>query len=137
MVEQAYYGEQLLLSRQWDEFGKLLDQAWKFKKSLSRNVMTSVVDDIYAEGLKAGALGGKLLGGGGSGFILFYVPHLKHVTFKRVFERWITVSFKADYEGSTLVTPNPHGQILQTLLQSSKCKLQPHAEPLQTKIGRL
>jgi D-glycero-alpha-D-manno-heptose-7-phosphate kinase len=57
-----------------DEFGRLLDAAWKIKRGYSSAVSTSAIDDIYAAALKAGALGGKLCGAGGGGFLVFYVP---------------------------------------------------------------
>ena len=57
-----------------DEFGKLLNESWKIKRSMTEKISNPKIDLIYERGLKAGALGGKLLGAGGGGFILFYVP---------------------------------------------------------------
>jgi len=51
-----------------------LHEGWLLKKSLTKNISNTLVDDIYNMGLRAGALGGKLLGAGGSGFLLFYCP---------------------------------------------------------------
>ena len=56
-----------------DEFGKLLNESWKIKRSITEKISNSKIDLIYERGLEAGALGGKLLGAGGGGFILFYV----------------------------------------------------------------
>ncbi len=64
------------------EFGKLLDHTWKLKRSLSDQVSTSQINDIYAAARKAGALGGKILGAGGGGFLLLFVEP----------ERWGAVS---------------------------------------------
>ena len=60
-----------------DEFGKLLNESWKIKRSITEKISNSKIDLIYERGLKAGALGGKLLGAGGGGFILFYVSPSK------------------------------------------------------------
>lgn len=57
-----------------DDFGRLLDEEWRLKRGTSDKVSTSVVDTLYEKAIKAGALGGKLLGAGGGGFMLFYVP---------------------------------------------------------------
>jgi D-glycero-alpha-D-manno-heptose-7-phosphate kinase len=57
-----------------EEFGRLLHKSWVLKRSLDGNVANDDIDKMYAEGLKAGALGGKLLGAGGGGFILLFVP---------------------------------------------------------------
>ena len=56
-----------------DEFGRLLDCSWKLKKQTGKKVSTDTIDRLYEKGMRAGALGGKLLGAGGGGFLLFYV----------------------------------------------------------------
>lgn len=56
-----------------DEFGKLMDYTWQLKKQIGSGVTTRVIDELYQRGISAGALGGKLLGAGGGGFLLFYV----------------------------------------------------------------
>lgn len=64
-----------------DDFGRLLDVTWKLKRQTGSNISTSRIDTYYEKALKAGAFGGKLLGAGGGGFLLFYVPreHRKEV----------------------------------------------------------
>lgn len=57
-----------------DDFGRLLDYTWQLKRKTGNAVTNNNIDSIYSAGLKAGALGGKLLGAGGGGFLLFYVP---------------------------------------------------------------
>lgn len=57
-----------------DEFGKLLDHTWKLKRKTGSGISTDYIDQLYERGTKAGALGGKLLGAGGGGFLMFYVP---------------------------------------------------------------
>lgn len=56
-----------------DEFGRLLDHTWKLKRQTGSAVSTNSIDELYARGISAGALGGKLLGAGGGGFLIFYV----------------------------------------------------------------
>ena len=56
-----------------NEFGRLLDYTWKLKRGISNRISTDSIDGLYAKGMAAGALGGKLLGAGGGGFLLFYV----------------------------------------------------------------
>ena len=56
------------------EFGFLLDRQWKIKRKFSTKITNTMIDNIYSTGIKSGALGGKLLGAGGGGFMLFFVP---------------------------------------------------------------
>lgn len=55
------------------EFGRLLDCEWKLKRKTGKKISTAQIDELYERGIKAGALGGKLLGAGGGGFLIFYV----------------------------------------------------------------
>jgi D-glycero-alpha-D-manno-heptose-7-phosphate kinase len=66
--------KKILKSKNYDDFGRLLNETWKIKRNLSKQVSSSFIDKIYSNGIKQGALGGKLLGAGGGGFVLFYVP---------------------------------------------------------------
>ena len=72
-VELAYKMRNYLLKGELSYFGKMLDLAWKNKKSLSRKISSNFLDKVYKEGIRNGALGGKLLGAGGGGCFLFYV----------------------------------------------------------------
>ena len=60
-----------------DDFGCLLDEGWKFKRRLSQHISNPKINELYYDATKAGALGGKLCGAGGGGFLLFYVPNEK------------------------------------------------------------
>jgi len=62
----------LLLKHRLDDFGDLLDVAWESKKKLSSRISNPLIDEMYAEARKAGALGGKMTGAGGGGYMLFY-----------------------------------------------------------------
>lgn len=68
--------DHLLRGRLFD-FGKLLNEAWQLKKQFSKKISNQRIDDLYSGALKNGAIGGKLLGAGGGGFFLFYVPPFK------------------------------------------------------------
>ena len=69
-------GQKILDSGNTDDFGRLLHSSWLEKKSLSKLITNSKIDELYIEAINHGALGGKLLGAGGGGFLLFYVePH--------------------------------------------------------------
>ena len=57
-----------------DTFGKLLNDQWQIKRGMTENISSSKIDEIYEVGIQNGALGGKLLGAGGGGFMLFYAP---------------------------------------------------------------
>ena len=63
-----------ILNKDYDAVGQLLNYNWELKKSLSSKISNSMIDDIYEKAMNVGALGGKLCGAGGSGFLLFYVP---------------------------------------------------------------
>lgn len=67
--------KKFLLHQQINDFGATFHQHWMIKKRLSDKVSTSEIDTWYEEGMKAGALGGKIIGAGGGGWLVFYVPH--------------------------------------------------------------
>lgn len=84
----------LLCANDLDFFGHMLHEAWQLKKSLSSQITSLETDDIYQQGRKAGALGGKLLGAGGGGFMLFYAPEDRHEYIKSALNKCIYVPFK-------------------------------------------
>ena len=88
-------------------FGELLNEAWLEKRSLSSQVSNSRVDEIYRQAISAGAIGGKLLGAGGGGFMLFFVPPSKHVKVKETLNRLICVPFKFEFSGSQIIFFEP------------------------------
>nr|WP_321397841.1 kinase [uncultured Desulfobacter sp.] len=86
-----------------DDFGKLLHETWLLKKSLSDKVSTSQIDDIYVKGINAGAVGGKILGAGGGGFILFYIDPEKKEVLKSALSPLLHVPFRFDTLGSQVI----------------------------------
>lgn len=89
--------------RNYDDFGRLLHETWLLKKSLSQKVSTSQIDDIYQQGMTAGALGGKILGAGGGGFILFYVAPEQQEQVKTALAPLLHVPFRFDLLGSQVI----------------------------------
>lgn len=85
LVDEA---EKVLVDKQsdLDEFGRLLDHTWRIKRKTGNTVSTNSIDELYDKGLKAGALGGKLLGAGGGGFLVFYVEPDKQEKVKKAME---------------------------------------------------
>ena len=90
-----------------DEFGKLLDYTWKLKRGISSGISTGSIDVQYEKAMKAGALGGKLLGAGGGGFLLFYVPKEKQESVKKALEGQMYVPFKFENEGTKIIHYSP------------------------------
>lgn len=89
--------------------GELLHEAWTLKRTLAPGVSTDLVDDIYAGARAVGATGGKLLGAGGGGFVLLFVPPNAQPDVRRQLHRLIEVKFGIDRGGSTVVVYQPNG----------------------------
>jgi D-glycero-alpha-D-manno-heptose-7-phosphate kinase len=88
-------------------FGKLLHESWKQKRSLDRGISTAQVDQVYEAALAAGALGGKLLGAGGGGFLLLFVPPSNRAGVREALGDLIHVPFKFDFSGSRVIFYEP------------------------------
>jgi D-glycero-alpha-D-manno-heptose-7-phosphate kinase len=96
-------------SRNLDELGGLLHEGWMRKRSLADGVSTGAIDEIYDAALAAGAIGGKLLGAGGGGFILFYVSPENRQSVRERLSSLIEVDLGIDRNGSTIVMYEPEG----------------------------
>lgn len=88
-------------------FGKLLHEAWKLKKSLSHKISSLAIDNLYQKALKAGAVGGKLLGAGGGGFMLLFVPPQKQPEVRKKLKDFLEVKFSFENAGSQIIYYNP------------------------------
>jgi len=86
-----------------DDLGRLLDQGWKLKRSLSENISTSRIDEIYDTARKAGAVGGKLLGAGGGGFMLFFVHPDARKRVREALKSLLHVPFRFEFLGSQII----------------------------------
>lgn len=85
-----------------DRLGNLLDDSWHLKKQLP-GVTNRAIDDLYLRAWDAGAMGGKVMGAGGGGFLLLYVPLEKQAAVRQALEELIEVSYKFDYDGVSVV----------------------------------
>lgn len=86
-----------------DEFGQMLNTQWKIKKSLTGKISNSKLDDIYDTGMKNGAIGGKILGAGGGGFMLFYAKKENHVKIIDSLSSKLFVPFRFENSGSKII----------------------------------
>jgi D-glycero-alpha-D-manno-heptose-7-phosphate kinase len=91
------------------ELGAMLDEAWKKKKELADCISTGAIDQIYDAATQAGALGGKLLGAGGGGFLLLFAEPSRHEGIRQALHGLIEVSFRIGSPGSTIVIYEPDG----------------------------
>ena len=82
----------------------MLGESWNVKKKLSTSISNELIDNIYNLALKSGSTGGKLLGAGGGGFFLFYVPKVNHDKFKSNFlKKNLNINFNLENTGSTIL----------------------------------
>jgi D-glycero-alpha-D-manno-heptose-7-phosphate kinase len=84
-------------------FGELLDQTWHEKRLLASGVSTPLIDNMYEEGRSAGALGGKLLGAGGGGFLLFFVPQENQASVRNALRAYYEIPFTINALGSGII----------------------------------
>ena len=94
-------------SQDLDDFGRLLDVTWKLKRQTGKSVSTSNIDNLYDKGISAGALGGKLLGAGGGGFLVFYVTPEKQAAVKEAMEDLLYIPFKFEDSGTQVIYYGP------------------------------
>lgn len=106
LVDEA---EKVLTDRQTDlnEFGRMLDHTWKLKRQTGNAVSTSDIDLLYEKGMKAGALGGKLLGAGGGGFLVFYVEPDKQDNVKNAMDNLLHIPFQFEDGGTQVIHYTP------------------------------
>lgn len=94
-----------------DEFGRLLDKSWRLKKQTGNKVSTSGIDELYEKAMAAGALGGKLLGAGGGGFLLFYVPEENQPGVAKAMDNLMRVPFEFENGGTRIIHYTPETYI--------------------------
>lgn len=101
MVDKAH--SILTSNRSLSEFGSLLDQTWQEKRSLDPSVSPAAVDRMYETARSAGALGGKLLGAGGGGFMTFFVPLERQAELRAAMKDFHEITFAINASGSSIV----------------------------------
>lgn len=100
--------EQILVSKQdLNEFGKMLDHTWKLKRGITNKISTDSIDGLYQKAIQAGATGGKLLGAGGGGFLLFYVELDKQEKVRKALENLLYVPFEFEDAGTRIIHYTP------------------------------
>ena len=86
-----------------DYLGKVLKESWEIKKTLCSNITNPAIDEIHQKAMAAGADGGKLLGAGGGGFMIFYVKPEHQDAVRKALKDYLEVEFKIDYEGASII----------------------------------
>jgi D-glycero-alpha-D-manno-heptose-7-phosphate kinase len=109
MYELVDVAENILTdkNKDLDDFGRLLDTTWKLKRQTGAAVSTDSIDGLYAKGIAAGALGGKLLGAGGGGFLVFYVQPDKQEAVREAMNDLLYIPFKFEDGGTRVIHYTP------------------------------
>ena len=98
-------------SRDLDDFGRLLDKSWNLKRQTGSAVTTSAIDELYQRGINAGALGGKLLGAGGGGFLVFFVRPEKQKAVKEELKDLLYIPFRFEDSGTRVIHYTPEDYV--------------------------
>ncbi len=103
MVNLTFDLKTYLLKNDIDKLGEILHEGWILKKNLSNGISSPVIDELYESGIKAGALGGKLLGAGGGGFLLFYVKDQQKKKVINKLKNLVFTDFNFEQTGTTII----------------------------------
>jgi D-glycero-alpha-D-manno-heptose-7-phosphate kinase len=103
ILQHVKLAKSFLSNNNFDDFGLLLNETWKVKKALSSSVSSYEVNFIYSKGINSGAIGGKLLGAGGGGFFLFYVPKDNQKFFIKKMKNFILIPVEFENFGSQII----------------------------------
>ncbi len=106
LVDEAY---KIFISpnRNLSEFGELLNETWELKKSLSDKISNQEIEEMYDAAIKNGAIGGKLCGAGGGGFMLLYVNPHNQQKVREALKDYLHVPFRFDFDGSKIIVYKP------------------------------
>jgi D-glycero-alpha-D-manno-heptose-7-phosphate kinase len=99
----AYQGREALIMGKLDEFGRLMHQGWVLKKQLASRISNSWIDEAYEAAVQAGALGGKVAGAGGGGFLLLYCPREKQDSVRAALQHLREVPFRLEPNGTKIL----------------------------------
>lgn len=106
--------EEILTSKSdLNEFGRLLDYTWKLKRGITNKISNDSIDNLYAKAIEAGAIGGKLLGAGGGGFLLFYVEQDKQQNVKDAMKDLLYVPFEFENNGTSIIHYTSESYVLK------------------------
>lgn len=113
MHEMVHEAMEVLGGNDLGKFGRLLDENWKLKRSLSDKISSTHIDDLYATAMAAGALGGKLLGAGGGGFVLFFAQPSSQDKIRSKLKDLLEVPFKFENLGSQIIFYQPDSGLIK------------------------
>lgn len=103
MKRLALQGRECLRAGAFDDFGLLLHQGWELKKQLASRISNGIIDTLYETARKAGALGGKITGAGGGGFLLLYCPREKQDRVRTALRGLPELPFHLERDGSKVI----------------------------------
>ena len=108
MLDMVDLAEKILTDpeKPLDDFGLLLNETWRLKRSISSEISTDLIDTLYKKATNAGALGGKLLGAGGGGCLLFYVNEENQDAVRAALSDMLEIKFKFENEGTRIICNN-------------------------------
>jgi D-glycero-alpha-D-manno-heptose-7-phosphate kinase len=95
--------KQALLDGNTNQFGQLMAEHWEFKKSRSAGISNDFIDEAYRIALRSGAVGGKLVGAGGGGFLMFYAKDKDHLKTEMSKLGLVEVRFQFEFEGTKVI----------------------------------
>lgn len=115
LVDEA---EEVLTSKDkpLNEFGRLLDHTWKLKRGTGSGVSTDSIDKLYERGISAGAVGGKLLGAGGGGFLVFYAEPDAQASVRKAMSDLLYIPFEFENDGASVVYFDPEDYELDRVM---------------------
>jgi D-glycero-alpha-D-manno-heptose-7-phosphate kinase len=102
MVELAYEMRDLLIAGDLDAFGRALDRGWQMKRSVSAKISNATIDQLYDRARAAGAVGGKIAGAGGGGFLLLYCPKSAQAAVREALSDLQPLDFRLDWGGARI-----------------------------------
>ena len=103
ILDHVQLAKKIIKNKSLDDFGLLLNETWQEIRQLSSSISNYLIDKLYNLALQNGALGGKILGAGGGGFLLFYVPQNKQRNFLLKFKNYVNVPFRFSNNGSEII----------------------------------
>ena len=99
----AYTALHELISGNVDAVGELLHESWLLKRKLARKISNNAINEMYDMAQKAGAIGGKITGAGGGGFLLLYCPHERQRAVREALDDFQELAFQSEPDGTKVI----------------------------------